>query len=159
MLLVCVFFSSNSEFPGTFLSSVNGKRAIKNNFRFGFHILVSNQLCGSFDVGMSAFISKYAFTMPVEPEIVVTIACVVTLLLTISWQIQCLCARLFRARINASKHLIPFFTWIGAFARSLIVAFVLRNTSSTVVTIVAVLTVAFIFDHTICLCVAFHRIF
>lgn len=97
--------------------------------------------------------------MPVEPEVIVTIACVVALFLTYSRYIQCLRARLFRARVNASKHLIPFLAWIGAFARSLIVAFVLRNTSATVITIVAGLTVAFMFDHAIGLCVAFHRIF
>lgn len=97
--------------------------------------------------------------MPVEPVVVSAIASIVTMFLTDERYIQCLRTRLFRARIDASEHLISVFAWIGAYAWLLIVAFDLLNTSATVVTIIAVFAVAFIFDNTIVRCVAFQRVF
>lgn len=129
---------------GDLSNSVPGKIVGQNIRAILFHILVSNRLRGSPDVGTSAFVSKYAYAMSIEPEIAQTVTSIVTMFFADERQAQCLGARSFRARVNASQHFVSFLAGIGAYARARIVAFGLRNTSATIVSPIAMLAVAFI---------------
>lgn len=65
---------------GGLLNSVPGKIDGKNIRAFSFHIPVSNVFRGSPDVGISAFVSGYAYAVSVEPEFGQTVTSIVTML-------------------------------------------------------------------------------